>query len=87
MNEFQKAIEKSIDIKLQQFEKTLKFDYTITAKVLSFDETNNIHTVLYNGSELQIKAREGLTLVAGDLVYIRVIQGNFSNKFIDCKKP
>ncbi|MSU01928.1 hypothetical protein [Tissierella pigra] len=87
MNKYQKALLDSIDTKLQEFGKRLKFDYTVTAKVLSLNESTNTYTVLYNGSELQIKAREGLTLEPNDLVYIRVIQGNFSNKFIDCKKP
>ena len=87
MNDIQKSLLRTIDRRIRKNNKKLKFDYTITAKVLSFDETSNIYTVLYAGSELQVKAREGLTLQPNDIVYIRVIQGDFSNKFIDCKKP
>lgn len=87
MNEFQESILKSIDLMIQEKVKEIKFDYTITAKVLSFNSSNNAYTVLYNGSELPIKARPGLTLQPDDIVYIRIVQGNFSEKFIDCKKP
>lgn len=86
MNKFQKALLEAIDIKFKAFQSNLKFDCTITGKVLSFDEITNDYTVLYNGAELQVKSREGLTIRPGDIVYIRVIQGNFSDKFIDCKK-
>lgn len=75
----------SIEMMVEENAKRLKFDYTITGKVIS--ENNGVYTVLYNDSELQIKAREGLTLNTNDIVYIRIIQGNFSEKFIDCKKP
>lgn len=80
----EKLIE-SIELMVQESADRLKFDYTITGKVIS--ENNGVYTVLYNDSELQLKAREGLVLQTNDIVYIRVVQGNFSEKFIDCKKP
>lgn len=85
MSIYQENILKTIDILLEEGFRQVRFDYTITGKVLSVN--GNIYTVQYNDSELEVKARDGLTLQTGDIVYIRVVQGNFSEKFIDCKKP
>lgn len=87
MNIYQAKILESIDIVVKEYLEKLRLDYTVTGKIVSYDSTNKVYTVLYNGEELEIKAREGLTLSAGNIVYIRVVQGNFSEKFIDCKKP
>jgi len=87
LNVYQEKILESIDMLIEENMKQLKLDYTIIGKILSYDSINNIYTVMYNGAEIQVKARDGLTLKSNDLVYIRVIQGNFSEKFIDCKKP
>lgn len=87
MDIYQENILKSIEIMIEEKTKQLKFDYTITGKVLSYDDTTKVYTVLYDDSELLLKARDGLILSINDIVYIRVIQGNFSEKFIDCKKP
>jgi len=46
------------------------------------------YNLTYNGDTLtNIKTREGLTLIVGDIVYICIVNGNFSEKFIDCKRP
>lgn len=87
MNIYQKNLLNAIEMMVDEKMKKLKLDYTITCKILSYDDTNNIYTVKYNDSEMKVKAREGLTLQTNDIVYVRVIQGNFSEKFIDCKKP
>jgi len=87
MNDIQKSILNTIERRIRKNIKKLKFDYTITGKIISFDSSNNSYNVLYNGTELQVKAREGLNLQPNDLVYIRVVRGDFSEKFIDCKKP
>lgn len=63
----------------------LKLDYTISAKVIS--NNNGLYIIEYQGSQFTVKAREGLSLSPNDIVYIRVVQGNFSEKFIDCKRP
>lgn len=44
--------------------KKLKFDYTI-GKITAYDDVNSIYTVLYDGVEIQVKARSGLTLSIG----------------------
>lgn len=85
--EIQMKLLESIEIMIEDNKDKLKLDYTITGKILSYDGVNNIYTVQYGDAELEIKARDGLTLSVGDVVYIRVVQGNFSEKFIDCKKP
>ena len=87
LNIYQEKLLDSINMLIEESLRRLKLDYTITGKIVSYDSTNKIYTVLYNGDEIQIKAREGLTLNTNDIVYIRVVQGNFSEKFIDCKKP
>lgn len=85
MNARQEKLLNSIEMMITEKVKQLKLDYTITAKVLS--QSGDIYTVGYQGGELSVKAREGLDLLLDDIVYIRVVQGNFSEKFIDCKKP
>lgn len=65
--------------------RSLKLDYTITGKIIS--QEGDFYKVSYQGGEMEVKAREGLSLQANDIVYIRVVRGNFSEKFIDCKKP
>lgn len=87
LNIYENSILESIDITVKRWIEKLKLDYTITGKVAEYDEDKNIYTVLYNGGNISVKAREGLTLEIGDIVYIRVVRGNFSEKFIDCKKP
>jgi hypothetical protein len=81
-----KAINEAIDIKLRRFKDQLKYDVTLIGKIKSVDD-GGLYTVTINDNDTQCKAREGLTLLVGDIVYIRCIQGNFSNKFIDSKKP
>jgi len=81
-----KSINDAINIKLKRFKDQLKYDITLTGKIKSID-SGGLYTVTINDNDTQCKAREGLTLQVGDIVYVRCIQGNFSNKFIDCKRP
>ncbi len=77
------SIKRIIDKKL----KSIKFDYTVIGKITEVIEADEEYKVLLNGEEHNIKSRSGLGLTVDDIVYVRVIQNNFSNKFIDCKKP
>ncbi len=87
MDIYQEGLYQTINEVTDDKVKKLKFDYTIEGKITAYDDVNSIYTVLYDGVEIQVKARSGLTLSIGDIVYIRVIRNDFKNKFIDCKKP
>lgn len=80
-----RAISEAIDIKLQKFKDTLKYDITITG-IVKVDHGDGTFTVTINGEDSICGAREGLDLKVGDVVYIRCVQGNHGRKFIDCKK-
>lgn len=87
MNQIEKAILDTIDIMIQERLKKLSFNYYIEAKIetVNADGTYNIE---WNGTVLNnVKARNGLTLNVGDIVLVCVVNGNFSNKFIDLKRP
>lgn len=87
MNQIEKAILDTIDIMIQERLKKLSFNYYIEAKIetINNDGTYNIE---WNGTVLNnIKSRDGLILNVGDIVLICVVNGNFSNKFIDLKRP
>lgn len=83
MKDIQENILKAIDILIQDRMKSLKFDYTFSA-IIKTDNGSDNFTVTYNGQDYDINARAGLTLTAGDVVYVRCVQGDFSQKFIDC---
>jgi len=77
------GVKKIIEQKIKQ----LKFNYYITGKITAIN-IDGTYDLTYNGEALtNIKAREGLTLIIGDIVYICVVNGNFFEKFIDCKRP
>lgn len=87
MNQIEKAILDTIDIMIQERLKKLPFNYYIEAKIetINNDGTYNIE---WNGAILNnVKARNGLTLNVSDIVLVCVVNGNFSNKFIDLKRP
>ena len=86
MNIYQEKLYEAIENVFKEKARELKFDYTITGKILSYDSVKDLYTVLYDGSEIQVKARVGLALEVGDIVCIRIIRGDFNNKFIDYNK-
>lgn len=85
MDEIYKSLSRGIKRLIDKKIKELKFDYTLTGRIKTVNSNN--YTVTIDDYDTDIKARLGLSLQVGDLVYVRVIQGNFSNKFIDCKVP
>jgi len=87
MSNQKEILMESIDILIAERLRNFKYNYYITGKitVVNVDGTYNL---TYNGDTLtNIKTREGLTLIVGDIVYICIVNGNFSEKFIDCKRP
>lgn len=82
---YENELYKTIEIVTSKMLKKLGFDITLTGVV------NEVGTgqylVSYNDTQQWIKARDGLVLDVGNIVYIRCVKGNLSEKFIDCKKP
>lgn len=86
MNEIQRYLSNFIEeIKLlvDKKTKTLKFDKTIEGKVVSIN--NEICEVEINGEIFECKIRNDLQIDVGDIVLIKIINNDFSNKYIDAK--
>lgn len=87
MNKDSEALLNAIQILINANNKKLKFNYYIEGTILSLNQDGTCN-VDHNGETLKsIKTREGLSLSINDIVLICVINGNFSNKFIDLKRP
>lgn len=87
MNQINHWILDAINNLIKKALKTAKFDYTFSGKILT-DNGNGTYDVLYNDQTLNnVKSKDGLSLLVNDIVYIRVVQNNFSEKYIDCKRP
>jgi hypothetical protein len=78
----------TIDIMIQErFKELAKFNYYIEAVVLT-SNPDGTHNIEFNGQTLaNINKRADLSLTIGDIVLVCVANGNFSNKFIDLKRP
>lgn len=87
-NEYENYIIDAIDLMIQErFKVMINNNYYIEASIININE-NGTFDIEYNNQTLRnIKAREGLSLVESDIVLICVVNGNFSNKFIDLKRP
>ena len=78
------ALLNAIDIVVQKRIEKLQIPYWIEGKIASI--IDDIHTVMVSGTEITVKAREGLSLSEGDIVLICVPNGDYSKKFIDVKR-
>ena len=77
------AIETVVNKRLKE----IRFNYYIEGKILT-DNGDGTYDVEYNQQTLSsVKARSGLILAVGNIVFICVVNGDFSNKFIDCVRP
>ena len=86
MNIYQEKLLESIDTMIEERMKELKFNYTIDAKIIE-DLTSSEYKILYNGDEYKAKAINNQTYKVDDLVYVLVLNNDFSNKKILCKIP
>jgi len=66
--------------------KNIKCNYYKEGKIQT-DNGNGTYDVLINEDTFTLKARAGLTLAVGDIVYVMIPNGNESFKFIDMKRP
>jgi hypothetical protein len=76
---------KAIDIIVSEKLRKLRFDYTIEGCITGINDDGS-YKVKINGQNSNIKARDWLSLNIGEIVYIKVVNGNYSFKFIDCKR-
>lgn len=83
----QQEIAKAIDILIKERLKNLSFNYYVRGIVQSVDTVNGIYTVKINDSASTLKALDGKTYSVNDVVFILVVNGNFSEKYIDHKIP
>jgi len=82
MNEIQKAIYTTIQNLFEERIKKLKFDYTLTGKVVSIATDNKSAMVEINGNESKCLIKDGIAFIVGDIVLITVIQNDYSRKVI-----
>lgn len=77
----------AIDIMVNEKLSSLKFNYYIEASIEAIND-DGTYEIKFNDQILsKIKAKEGLSLSTNDIVLVCVVNGNFSNKFIDLKRP
>ncbi|WP_342532803.1 hypothetical protein MHB40_15100 [Lysinibacillus sp. FSL K6-0057] len=87
MNDIENYILDAIEIMVNKKISELHYNYYIEATVVSLNEDNTCEVEVNDRIYSKVKIREGLELSIGDIVFICIINGNLSNKFIDCKKP
>jgi hypothetical protein len=87
-SEIENNLLETIDLMIhERFKELTKSNYYIEASITK-NNGNSTYNLIYNDSPLlNIKARQGITLQVGDIVLVCVVNGNFSNKFIDLKRP
>lgn len=78
----------AIDIMIKErFKEISNSNYYIEASIKTVNAGNTVN-IDYNGEIYpNVKKREGLSLVVGDIVLVCIVNGNFSNKFVDLKRP
>ena len=83
MDEIQKSIVDAIKIQVNEKIKDLQFDKTCYGKVVAIRD--DVCDVEINGEMTQYKIRNGLQISVNDIVLVRLINNDFSNKFADAK--
>jgi ribosomal protein S1 len=86
MEDINKYILDAIQVVIKKFLKNLKYNYYVTGKITSVN-SDGTYGVQINGVVSNLPARPGSTFSVGDVVYVMVVNGNYSFKFVDCKKP
>lgn len=87
-NVIQEKLIKAIEIIVEEkIRKKSKFNYYIEGKIVDVKDTDGVCTVKINGENSDIKYRDGLSLSVGDVVLVLVVNGDYSRKFIDLKRP
>ena len=87
-SEIENKLFEFVDMVVRERSKELmNSNYYIEASIVKVND-NALYDIEFTDKIYpNIKAREGLTLLVGDIVLVCVVNGNFSNKFIDLKRP
>lgn len=84
----QEEILNTVDIMIEKrFNQMFKSNYYIEATVKKINAGNTFNIEYQEAVIPNVKKRDSLTLSVGDVVLVCVVNGNFSNMFIDLKRP
>lgn len=83
MNREQEELLQAVDILIKKRLETLGYDYTKTGVVKSISDNTCI--VEIDGSESKCKIKNGISISVGDVVIVKIINNNYSNKIVDGK--
>lgn len=86
MNVFQEKIIESIDELIKKKLKELKFNYTLEAKITKIMSPID-YEISYQNKTYGVKSINNQEYLVGDLVYVMVLNGDFSNKIVLSKIP
>lgn len=86
MSIYQEKLIESINMIIEEKISELQFNYEITGKIIEESVTGNFN-IDYNGQVTTARAISADIYEPGDLVHILVLNNDFSNKIILCKKP
>lgn len=85
MDSLQESIRDGIKSIFDTEKARLKFDYTLIGKVISIASDNKSCMVEINGSESKCLIRDGVSFSVNDVVMVKVMKNNYSDKIVDGK--
>lgn len=87
MNQYEKNLLAAIDeIVIERIKQYSNANITITATVIDTSQAPK-YSLSYLGDTITANAINNQTYLTGDVVYVLVLNNNFSEKIILCKKP
>lgn len=86
MSIFQDKLIESVDDLIDKKLNELKFNYTIETKITKIISMTE-YEIEYQNKTYKAKSINNQEYIVDDLVYVMVLNGNFSNKIILCKIP
>lgn len=84
-NKIQESILSTIDYLLSNKLKSVKFDFTERGKVVSISSDKTSCDVEINGHVFTCKIRNGISISVNDVVLVKVLNNNYSDKIVDGK--
>ena len=86
MDNHQRFIFEAIDSLVQERLKQLKYNYVVEGKITEVISPTTFKVEIDDFEHI-IKSINEITYVLDDIVYILIMNNDFSNKFILCKRP
>jgi hypothetical protein len=83
MDKYQQAIFNAVKILINA--QSFSFNYCLEGKITAVNTSD--YTVLINEESYNLKSLLGTSFLVNDLVFILVINGDSSKKYILCKRP